>query len=227
MALRFARPKRVTAPLHTPALAGLRMHETLYGSLARRGSLKNLLIAVLVGLLGYAVVQLSLYANRTRYLPYLLVQESSGDYHVLSNPDPQWSPTDMMAQTDVRALVYTLRGILLDPTENTRRWERVLARVTERGRQQAEAAYWELKKKDWRGSIQIDLLTVLTRTTLQTYEILWTETRFDPNNDKDRSPEGFTRWRGIFTVKVDRALAHPTYVPDGIVYDAWTISREE
>lgn len=227
MALRFARPKRVATPLTTPALDGLRMHETLYGSLARRVSLRNVLIAALVLINAYAVVHLSVLANRTRYLPYMLVQDGSGNYHVLSTPDPQWSPTDMMAQADVRMLVYTLRGILIDPTENTRRWERVLARVTERGRAHAEAAYWDLKNKKWVGAIQVDILTVLTRTELQTYEVLWTETRYDANKDRDRTPEGVTRWRGVFTVQFSPALAHPVHAPDGIVYDAWTISREE
>lgn len=227
MPLRFARPKRITTRLDTPALDGLTMHETLYGSLARRVSLRNVLIAALVLINGYAVVQLSLFANRTRYLPYALVQHDDGSYHVLSGPDPHWSPQDALAREDVKMLIYTLRGMLIDPTENTRRWERVLGRVTERGRQHAEAAYWELKKKEWRGAIQVDNLTVLTRTALQTYEVLWTEQRFTENKDKDQTLAGFTRWRGLFTVQFDPALANPMTAPDGIVYDAWTISEEK
>ncbi len=221
-------PRGLDRTLTTPAIEGLALHETLYGSMARRGTLKNLLIAALVVGLGYTIVQLSFYANKTRYIPYILLQHEDGSAHVLSGPDPHWSPNDAMARADVRDLVYTLRGILLDPTENTRRWERVLARVTEpRGRQHAEAAYWDLKNKQWRGAIQVDIQTILTRQELQTYEVLWTETRYDENKDRDKTPQGVTRWRGIFTVKFDPAAANPNTVPDGIRYDAWTISQEE
>jgi type IV secretory pathway TrbF-like protein len=226
---KFRPPTRLSRQLTSTALDGLTLHETLYGSLARRSSLKNGLIAALVLLLGYAVVQLSFYANKTRYIPYILIQQTDGSYHVLSTPDPQWSPNDMLAQEDIRQLIYALRAVLMDPTENTRRWERVLARTTTKGRHHAEAAYWELKEKlkTFRGMIQVEIPSILTRQELQTYEVVWNETRFDENKDKIRTADGFTRWRGIFTVKFDRALAHPATAPDGILYEAWSISEEK
>jgi type IV secretory pathway TrbF-like protein len=230
---RFRKPKRVSPTLSTPALDGLTLHETLYGSLARRNSLKNLLIGALVLVLGYEGVYLTFYANKTRYLPYILVQQmrddGSGSYHVLSTPNPHWSPTNAMAEEDVRALVRTLRQGLMDPTENTRNWERLLARTTERGRHHAEAEYWRLKEvfKTFRGKIAVSIQSVLTRQDLQTYEVLWTEERFDENNDRVRTPDGMTKWRGIFTVKFLPELAHPVTCPDGIVYDAWTITEEK
>jgi type IV secretory pathway TrbF-like protein len=227
----FQRPRPLSPRLRTPPLQrGLGLLDLLYGDQGVRHVLKNVLIGALLLLLGYCVVQLSFYANQTRYVPYILLQrEWDGTYHVLSTPDPHWSPPNALAESDVRALIYTLHGVLLDPTENTRRWERVLKRTTERGRTKAEADYWALKEilKTHRGPIQVEIQSVLTRQALQTYEAVWTTRRFDEHNDPIRTPDGVTRWRGVFTLKFDPALAHPTFAPDGMLYDHWVISQEE
>jgi len=212
----------------TPALDGLGIHETLYGRLSRRNSLKNLLIAGCVFIMAYEGIALSFFASRTRYIPYMLVQHDDGSYQVVGTPDPHWSPTDGMAVTDVKTLVYAMRGVLMDPTENTRRWHVVLQRTTEQGSHHAEAAYWEMKEKlkTFRGMIQIDIQSVLAREPLRTYEVVWSEQRFDEQKSKVAGPEGFTRWRGVFTVKFDPAFANPNTAPDGVLYDAWVISQE-
>jgi type IV secretory pathway TrbF-like protein len=229
MPLRFRPPKQLSTTLETPALEGLVMHETLYGSLARRVFMRNLLVAALLAILAYQGVCLSFYASKTVYVPYVLLVRDDGSYHVLTPPDPTWSPDDALARNDIERFIYATRSVLMDPPENTRRWEAVLKCATAQGQRDAEAAYWRLKDelKTFRGKIQVEIKTILTRAALHTYEVLWTETRFDENNDRvPAAYGGFTMWRGVFTVKFDRMAANPNTCPDGVLYDSGVISEE-
>jgi type IV secretory pathway TrbF-like protein len=219
---------QLSTTLKTPALEGLVMHETLYGSLARRISTRNLLVAALLAIVAYQGVCLGFYASKTVYVPYILLVREDQSYYVLTPPDPTWSPDDALARNDVERFIYATRSVLMDPPENTRRWEAVLKCMTAQGQREGVAAYWRLKDelKTFRGKIQVEIKTTLTRAALHTYEVLWAETRFDENNDRVPGPTGFTMWRGVFTVKFDRLAANPNTCPDGVLYDSWVISEE-
>jgi type IV secretory pathway TrbF-like protein len=216
----------IDATLDTPALAGKRNHETLYGSLARNAYSWRLACFVLLAVVLWDRIELHQCVAEKHYVPYVIAEHDDGATRYLGIPDPTWKPTDRNIIAEVKWLVQTIRGRTTDAKFDRKLWQMMVDRSTERGRIQLGQAYGEQEALPEKGRIEVEIISI-NKGSDQTFDVRWQERRHDIAGALVGTP---LRFRGLFT-EVLGPLPHTEAElaknEKGVWHDGWSIAREE
>jgi type IV secretory pathway TrbF-like protein len=133
---------------------------------------------------------------------FYVAMSEDGIGKVLGKAPLQATPTKAALEARVRRFVLLSRGKSLDPVVVQAAWKEQLYQwVTPRGTTLLNE--WAREREAVLRSPKVSISVMIDRVLVQsdqTYDVWWTETRRDHNNNK----EDVSRWSGNYTVKIDK-----------------------
>lgn len=188
----------------SPYLAARKEWDERYGGLMKRAQQwRGAAVLALLVALAEAIVIIGV-ATRPRSAPYVVAVDSLGRVAAAA-PVKGSSPIDeRMKEAAITLWVQDLRGVTSDSLAERAAIDHVYAMIgSQSAAQTLVTEYFRANQPFERGSretVQVEVNTILPNSP-HSYEVDWTETR----RTLDGKPISSDRWRGIFTVAINRS----------------------
>ena len=222
--------------VETPATRDKYFHEQENEAHARKATLKNYLILVLILFLGYAIYGLVRASGKTIYVPYPIEVREDGSVRKVGALEPMFQANDLMMRKDIRVFLMAIRSRFHDEKLTKYFWNRAGLHTRGAGRNKLAALFRDEQPLAYRGKVEVDITRVIPIPNAdKRYEVRWTETKY---KDGSATPDGPpSHWSGLFSLEfelptgdglpfeeVQKVLEEN---PTGIWIADWQFSSEE
>lgn len=156
---------------------------------------------------------------------FYVAMDAGGIGTVLGKAPLQTTPTKAAMEARVRRFIILSRGKVLDPVAVSKAWKDDLYNwVSPRGTTLLNE--WATERKPVLHNPKVSIGVDITRLVLKSdasYDVWWTETRRDHNNNK----EELSYWSGNYTVKVDKPKNEKQLLQNetGVFVEYWSVTR--
>jgi len=193
------------AELDTPHRRAKQTWDTRLGKAWREGHYWMLAFFVMLAYTlwaGYMNKRMEQYRAARPIEIFYVALDANGIAQVLGKAPLQVTPNKVAMEARVRRFVQLSRGKSLDPVAVSKTWKEDLYNwVTPRGATLLNE--WAQERKSLLHTPKVSIAVDLTRLIVKSdgsYDVWWTETKRDHNNNK----EEVTPWSGNYTVKVEK-----------------------
>src|SRR4029434_3253158 len=165
-------------------------------------------------------------ARRARPIEiFYVAMDANGISQVLGKAPLQTTPTKAAMDARVHNFLRLTRGKILDPVETGRRWAQEAKHwVTPRGMTLLNELATERKAilQNPKVSIGVDITRLITKSD-GSYDVWWTETKRDHNNNKEEA----TAWSGNYTVTIAKPQNEQQLMANetGVFVDYFTATK--